>query len=398
MFPKLFSVSATGAERYWVIKVVKNDDDSATIIREYGQVSGKAQFAETHLTEGKSKKTAYDQAIFEANSLWKAQVEKKGMIEKKTNEKGIVLPNLVLKTKSSVDGKGKQEEINILPMLAKSYADAKQHIKFPCYIQPKLDGIRYTARKLSSSIELRTRQSKIKPFFDHIRDEIEKLSLPDNIILDGEFYSLSIQFKTLNGYCNITKQESYDNIPEKELLSIRYNIFDCYDLKNPQRTFQERYEYLKTILPEDTEFLSLVKCEVIESDKGIHEWHDKYVSQGYEGIMIRNSAGKYRLNYRSSDLLKLKNFIDEEYTIVAAETPKTGKDEGAIIFILETNDGAEFTCRPRGTIEDRIREYQDYLDNKKNYIGKKYTVRFQEKYENGIPRFPVGIAIRYDLD
>ena len=131
MFPKLFSVSATGAERYWVIKVVKNDDDSATIIREYGQVSGKAQFAETHLTEGKSKKTAYDQAIFEANSLWKAQVEKKGMIEKKTNEKGIVLPNLVLKTKSSVDGKGKQEEINILPMLAKSYADAKKYFSQP---------------------------------------------------------------------------------------------------------------------------------------------------------------------------------------------------------------------------------------------------------------------------
>ena len=83
IFPKLFSTSSTGAQRYWIIKVIKNKDDTATIIREYGQINGKAQFAETLITEGKSKQNAYEQAIFNANSLWKDQIDKKGYHEEK---------------------------------------------------------------------------------------------------------------------------------------------------------------------------------------------------------------------------------------------------------------------------------------------------------------------------
>ena len=64
---------------------------------------------------------------------------------------------------------------------------------------------------------------------------------------------------------------------------------------------------------------------------------------------------------------------------------------------MKTDKGEEFTCRPRGSIEERKEDYQNYLENPSDYIGKLYTVRFQEKYENDIPRFPVGISIRYDL-
>jgi DNA ligase-1 len=46
--------------------------------------------------------------------------------------------------------------------------------------------------------------------------------------------------------------------------------------------------------------------------------------------------------------------------------------------------------RPRGTHEDRA----DLFKDGDSYIGKKLTVRYQELTEDGIPRFPVGIAFR----
>jgi DNA ligase-1 len=46
--------------------------------------------------------------------------------------------------------------------------------------------------------------------------------------------------------------------------------------------------------------------------------------------------------------------------------------------------------RPRGTREDRAHFFQQGT----RYIGKMLTVKFQGYSEYGIPRFPVGIAIR----
>jgi ATP-dependent DNA ligase len=402
IFPKLLSTSATGALRYWIIKVIKNKDDTATIIREYGQVNGKAQFAETLITEGKSKENAYEQALFNANSLWKEQIDKKGYYEQK--EILISLKKKSNDQEEPISSNQINNNFKMLPMLAKQYEDQKNHVIFPCYVQPKLDGIRYTARKLKSKIEFRTRNDKIKPFFDHIRNDISKLNLPTDIILDGEFYSFNpnVPFKNLNGYCNMTKIDKYLSIPDELILSVHYYIFDCYFINNPSMTYDERYKYLEKLLDKSNNltYLHLVKCEELKSHKEINEWHDKYVEEGYEGIMIRNKSGIYVLKNRSSDLLKLKNFYDEEYEIVSADAPSTGKDKGAIIFTLKTQEGNTFTCRPRGTIDDRIADYKDYLKHPNNYIGKLYTVRFQEKYTEGssenIPRFPVGIAIRGD--
>ena len=55
-----------------------------------------------------------------------------------------------------------------------------------------------------------------------------------------------------------------------------------------------------------------------------------------------------------------------------------------------TKAGKEFSCRPRGTHESRA----ELFKHGKEYVGKMLTVRFQELTADGIPRFPVGIAIR----
>jgi DNA ligase-1 len=56
----------------------------------------------------------------------------------------------------------------------------------------------------------------------------------------------------------------------------------------------------------------------------------------------------------------------------------------------KTEEGKEFSVRPKGTIEMR----QDWFRNGKKYVGKMLTVIYQELSEQKVPRFPVGKSVR----
>jgi len=105
--------------------------------------------------------------------------------------------------------------------------------------------------------------------------------------------------------------------------------------------------------------------------------------------MVRNLKGAYRIGKRSADLQKVKTFLDGEYRIVDY-TEGTGNEKGCVIWVCETPDGRQFRVRPRGTQEER----KVLFRNGDDYIGKMLTVRYQELTDDGVPRFPVGIAIR----
>lgn len=148
----------------------------------------------------------------------------------------------------------------------------------------------------------------------------------------------------------------------------------------------------------DTEHLQLVPIVEITQESEIQPLHDQFVAEGYEGLMIRNSGSPYKLKDRSNDLLKYKNFHDMEFEIVGARAPINGKEEGCIIWELKLpSSDATFTCRPRDTYESRKADWIEYNQDPSQFIGCQYTVRFQEKYDNGIPRFPTGISIRCDI-
>ena len=105
--------------------------------------------------------------------------------------------------------------------------------------------------------------------------------------------------------------------------------------------------------------------------------------------MVRNLTGAYAIGKRSANLQKVKTFLDGEYPIVGF-TQGTGGETGCVIWECQTPDGQTFRVRPRGTQEDRKVLFQNGSD----YIGQQLTVRYQELTDDGVPRFPVGIAIR----
>lgn len=145
-------------------------------------------------------------------------------------------------------------------------------------------------------------------------------------------------------------------------------------------------EDFKRVEKDSPVYLSV--AELAFNMKHIHESHDKFVRQGYEGVIIRNYAELYEFGFRSNDLVKLKAFMDSEYKIVDV-VEATRRDEGTAVFVCECEAG-QFNVKPMSTRELRA----DYFKNRKKLIGKMVTVKYQELSDDGIQRFPSVIAVR----
>jgi DNA ligase-1 len=196
-------------------------------------------------------------------------------------------------------------------------------------------------------------------------------------VLDGELYHPDWSFQKINAHTKKLRPTS----PQ-----LQYWV---YDLADESTAFNLRHFRLTEILTKENALIKLVECDSLSEEEDVKELHDIYVKDGYEGAIIRNLDGLYRFGYRVKDLQKYKEFEDKEFPIIGG-AEGTGTDEGCVIFVCETEDGSPFGVRPRGSREKRQRWFQE-LDS---IIGKKLTVRYQERSDDNIPIFPVGIAIR----
>ena len=292
------------------------------------------------------------------------------------------------------------------PMLAKTYRHHSKSGKlksnetriktYPVSVMRKIDGIRSLSRLQGNKLVMRSRLNNLFPHFDHIKVELNNFMryLPPHCELDGELYSLNMNFQQLTSAVKtVNKIHPRHN-------EVEYWIFDIID---PQKmVWEKRYTmlvnaYTKYLEDGNTSnTFKILQAYTAETPEHIDKYHDTFVAEGYEGIMIRRygcvekdkKLSQYRSN-RTNSLIKHKIFKDEEAIIVDCDKC-TGTEEGAIKFIVKDERGNTFPVRPRGSIDKR----REWFLNKHEFIGKQLTIRYQELSDKGVPRFPVGIAVR----
>ena len=286
-----------------------------------------------------------------------------------------------------------EKSLTVLPMLANDFRKRNKDISSNFCIQPKIDGVRMIASLKNGAIEFYSRTGKIIKGFDHIRKELfdKNVLTEEGFYLDGEIFTFDLTFEEISGLFRTIKLND-QQIAKISLL--KFHIFDCfYNNEKSNLMFSDRLKVLKSI--PTLKHSIVVKTEQFNKHKLpmknlVLSNHDKYVQLGYEGIMVRNSESLYKMNYRSKDLQKFKEFIDEEYEIISGKEA-TGEDTGTVIFLCKTKQNQEFYVRPRGSRQ--LRKYM--FENLDKYIGKQLTVRYQNLSEDKqIPRFPVGITVR----
>jgi ATP-dependent DNA ligase len=375
MFPTLHGEAVSGKTKVWTIEVLPLVNGSAVIRTTHGYLDGKMQVTEKTIITGKNigrsnETTPLQQATSEARSAWV-----------KRTESGYAPLAAAEAADADEDeepvSRSKGIDANVpSPMLAHDYHKRGRSAVFPCFTQRKLDGVRCVAMPGRG---LFSRQRKPFPHLEHILEEIN--AIDPTIILDGELYSTTLHFQEIVSLVKRIAQKPGD--AEK----MRQIEFHVYDMITPQ-PYAARHDALKRLFQKRFRHLKLVETRACRSEEEMKEQHAQFVAEGYEGIMLRTPNGTYK-GTRSTDLLKYKEFFDDEFEITGYKEGE-GLEEGCVIWIAKIPSGAEFSCRPRGSREERTELYQAG----DSYIGKQLTVRYQELTPDGIPRFPVGIAIR----
>jgi DNA ligase-1 len=388
----LYGASSTGKVLQWSIEV-EEIMGGAIIRTRYGQEGGKIQVNEKTVTVGKNlgranATTPLQQAIAEATSLWTKKREthapriisiaplkkKAATAATAATDAAAATTTVATAATATVIQRAKAVDATVpSPMLAHDYNKRGKSIIWPCKVQPKFDGTRMVGIAHQG---LYSRNRKPYPHLEHIRAELDML--PAGTILDGEAFSKTLTFQEIVG---IVKNETIQ--PKQD--EVKFYVYDMINGEN----FLTRSFVLQSIFAMHTfQHLILVKTEECANEAAMKAKHSEYVAEGYEGIMLRNKTGLYS-NARSVHLQKYKEFFDMECKIVDFKEGE-GAEEGCVIWICETEDKKQFACRPRGTREER----QELFATGDEHVGKMLTVRYQELTDDGLLRFPVGIAIR----
>lgn len=373
----LYKKTSTGADQFWEISVKDN-----VITTRWGQVGGKIQETQDVVKEGKNTgrsnaTTASEQALSEATSLWEKKLKKGYVKDLKSARAG--------KTDSIIAG-------GIFPMLAQKFSEHGDKLKYPALVQPKFDGHRCIAMiDKDGKATLWTRSRKPITSMTHIQNELERLALPPGTILDGELYNHDYRdkFEELTSFIR-------DSAPKEGSTVVQYHVYDRMDPASQE----VRTSGLHSMLISGSwgnarlrsEFIRYVETERVDDEDHLMATFERFLKKGYEGAMARNVDGKY-VNKRSYDLLKIKQFEDAEFKVVAVEEGR-GKLAGHGIFVCETDDGTQFRAKMVGDIS----ELKKYWDNPKLAVGRYLTVKFQGyTTKNGVPRFPVAMRFRDDV-
>lgn len=382
IFPTLYKKTSTGAIQFWTIiggnieyiNMFGNMVVAPAIRTTYGQLDTEnPQITLDTIREGKNigkknETTAEQQAIAEAQAKWEKQL-KKGYVQNISDAEAGNVDAVV--------------EGGVVPMLAQSFSKHAAKITFPCFTQPKLDGIRCIAVIEDGACTLWSRTRKQIHSMPHIVQELEALFEDKTITLDGELYNHQYK-KDFEEIVSLVRQEK----PGEGHEIVQYHIYDMVD---SVASFADRTALLSKrfgLLTRDSS-IRLVKTLEVKSEELVMDYFDEFVGTGYEGAMLRNKNSKY-VNKRSYDLQKVKEFDDAEFRIVGIEEGR-GKLAGHVgAFVCITDGEKTFNAKAKG----ETGRLKDYFNDRKLWEGKRLTVQFQGLTGYGIPRFPVGLRIR----
>ncbi|MBU2223656.1 MAG: DNA ligase [Gammaproteobacteria bacterium] len=196
--------------------------------------------------------------------------------------------------------------------------------------------------------------------------------------LDGELWMARNQFAAT--FSIVSKHIAVDS----EWQQMPYFIFE---LPNAAGTFTERINAMQAIVQQqNSRYLAVIPQFRIADQASLQAKLKKLETQGAEGLMLHHQDALYKTG-RSSDLLKLKSYLDTEAEVVGYR-PGKGKYQGQVgALVVKSPDGKVFALGSGLT---------DALRQNPPKIGTLVTYRYNGLTKKGIPRFARFLRIRQE--
>lgn len=262
------------------------------------------------------------------------------------------------------------------------------------YGSRKIDGVRCSFYWKDGEVRTASRgggdYDASTSFMRHNPKLIQFFEEHPDIVLDGELYKHGKSLQQISGVARL----------EKDTAGMDWLEYYIYDVMDNTKTFEERLDILHDITDElnlgfnperewdDRELkFQIVPQETVVGWANIQKLHDKYVGEGFEGIVIRDPSKVYNFGGRTNAMIKVKMYKDAEFEIVGYSEGLRPED---MVFVCKTKEGKEFEAKPMGPRELKW----EYLDRMDEIIGKMATVKYFYLSDEGCPLQPVLKCIR----
>lgn len=305
----------------------------------------------------KSKDTAEEQALFEAQADEKKKLKRK-----------------YFRTVEEID---QIRGAGVRPMLAETF-DGWHKWGGSCFSQPKLDGIRCLANRYG--LWSRTAEPIIScphivealiPFFARFPDAV----------LDGELYNHALRddFNELSSIIKRTKPKPEDI--EKSARIVQYHVYDLAEVTD-EWGFKHRSDFIADFLPRHPMLVD-VETRIHLDTASADVAYDEYLAAGYEGQMVR--LNKPYEQKRSKGLLKRKEWIDAEFPFLRLEYGNGNWAGIPKVAVIQLPNGEECGATIKASMA-----YCRSIDGK---TFNDVTVRFFGYTPDGSLRFPRAITL-----
>jgi ATP-dependent DNA ligase len=274
-------------------------------------------------------------------------------------------------------------------MLAQNYEDRVEEIDFSkgVVVSPKLDGIRCI-------VDINGMWSREgKPLLagsPHIRQVLTPIfSVDPQVKTDGELYNHKFK-DNFNKIVSLIKKQK--PTPKELEESKRYVQYWVFDIVKPQPFVKRLWEPPAHLLPMMSPTVRVLKNTTVRSPLDIDKLFKEYRAEGFEGAMIRWGINDIPYEHkRSKYLLKYKDFVTDEFTIINVIAGKGNKATMAAKVECKDSRNEIFEAN----IEGDWAFARKLLVEKQDVIGKQGTVRYQNLTpDRQVPRIGYLIAIR----
>lgn len=280
----------------------------------------------------------------------------------------------------------------VLPMLAKVLKDNKPFDKRSYLGQYKINGVRCIvgAEQTNDMFEpvrltYRSREgtdwtSKLAWMDDvilpAISDDLLDAMIEEGACLDGELYIPGYKVNDINSFVKNEK------LPQHLLLQ-----YWCYDIAIDNMSYEARrkfkidnisrlcytFDTYEQHLNNKSKFVLLPDIN-INNITDATRFRDKFISLGFEGLIVRDTNAAYQFGARNLAMLKYKRVDDAKFKIV--DVVPEGVRTNLCKFVLRNDiNDKEFECT--GNFDHSRQEY--ILKHKEDYIGKYAIVAFRER-------------------
>ena len=350
----LYKLAANNSMQVWSCEEIYSSAlKGHYLLIEWGQLGGAMQYQKERIEANASGRNIHEQSILRLKSRVKVQKDKGycDTMEEAQMSQGMNALKLYR------------------PMLAKVYEDVKPDLN-GAFVQYKYNGYRCLVTCQNGVNIAYSRNGIVMKGLDHILNNIE---LPEGHTIDGELYCHGVKLQTIGSWVKRAQPDTK---------KLKYIVYD----KIQNLPFHRRLDQLcKLKLGLATEIAPTRETNFAFT-LSFKEELDKARALDFEGLMLRTGSTGYESGKRSSSLLKIKAWYDDEFVVMNV-IPSA---DGWAVLVCTAKNGRQFKVSAPGTIEEK----SSVWINKHLYIGKHVNVEYSELTAEGVPFHPTATAWR----